>query len=86
MKTETITLRVWPELKYALKEKADAANITFSHYITQGLQSMVKEGEIPPEIYVNLVYIYNLAKQYDNRMILEIVERMIKNDGNGKGC
>lgn len=86
MKTETMTLRICPELKAALKEKADAANISLSQYIIQGLQGLVKKGAIPPEIYVNLVDIYNLAKQDDNIMILRIIDRMIKNDGSRMDC
>lgn len=78
METGIVTIRLDVENKKGLQKEAKEKNMSLSQYIMQGRMKWTENGEIPPDVYVKLMDIYNIAKEYDNEEILKIIEGMVE--------
>lgn len=78
MATEIVTIRLDAEQKKDLQKKAKEKNMSLGQYIMQGRMEWTENGEIPPDVYVKLMDIYNIAEEYDNEEILKIIEGMVE--------
>lgn len=78
MATEIVTIRLDVEQKKDLQKKAKEKNMSLGQYIMQGRMEWTENGEIPPDVYVKLMDIYNIAEEYDNEEILKIIEGMVE--------
>lgn len=78
METGIVTIRLDVENKKGLQKEAKEKNMSLSQYIMQGRMKWTENGEIPPDVYVKLMDIYNIAKEYENEEILKIIEGMVE--------
>lgn len=78
METGIVTIRLDVENKKGLQKEAKEKNMSLSQYIMQGRMKWTENGEMPPDVYVKLMDIYNIAKEYDNEEILKIIEGMVE--------
>ena len=78
METGIVTIRLDVENKKGIQKEAKEKNMSLSQYIMQGRMKWTENGEIPPDVYVKLMDIYNIAEEYDNEEILKIIEGMVE--------